>query len=118
MEGAEVFRFIYFHLLAFGISVLLCFIVLLISVWYVFVGSLVVVMKSLPCRKSCILDSCCCVERINMEFPLSALVLMALLSFSLDLIDFIILASECVQCERLGLLFCCSVHKWSAIIFL
>jgi hypothetical protein len=31
MEGTEGFRFMYFHLLSFGISVLLCFIVFLIS---------------------------------------------------------------------------------------
>ena len=59
-------------------------------------GSLVVVMKLLPCRKPCFLDSYCCVGRITMEFPLSALAVMALLSFSLDLIDFIILVSGCV----------------------
>jgi hypothetical protein len=53
-------------------------------------------MKLLPCRKPCFLDSYCCVGRITMEFPLSALAMMSLLSFSLDLIDFIILVSGCV----------------------
>jgi hypothetical protein len=50
MEGADGFRFIYFHLLSFGISDLVCFIVFLISVWFyvggVFGGSYeVVAMK-------------------------------------------------------------------------
>jgi hypothetical protein len=111
MEGLDGFRFMYFHLLSLGISVLLCFILFLISVCYVLVGSLVVVMKLLPCRKFCILDSYCCVGRITMEFPLSTVGIMALLSFSLDLIDFIVLVLGCVQCEWLGLLFCCSVLK-------
>ena len=60
------------------------------------VGSLVVVMKLLPCRKSFILDSYRCVERITMELPLSALAIMALLSFSLDLTEFIVLVSGCM----------------------
>jgi hypothetical protein len=34
------------------------------------------------------LDSYCCVGRITMEFPLSALAVIAWLLFSLDLIDF------------------------------
>lgn len=45
MEGAEGFRLMYFHLLSHGISVLLSFIVLLISSWSVLVGSVVEAMK-------------------------------------------------------------------------
>jgi hypothetical protein len=45
-------------------SVLLCF----VSVWNVLVESLVMVMKLFPCRKSCILDSYCCVGSMTMEF--------------------------------------------------
>jgi len=56
MEGAEGFRFMYFHLLSLGISVPLCFNVFLILVWKEFVGSLVVVMKLFSCGKSCILE--------------------------------------------------------------
>jgi len=56
MEEAEGFRFMYFHLLSLGISVLLCFIVSLISVWEESVGSLVVVVNLFPCRKSCNLE--------------------------------------------------------------
>jgi len=93
MEGAEGFKFMYFHLLSLGLSVLLCFIVFFISVWNVLVGSLVVVMKLFPCRKSCIVDSYCCVGSMTMEFPLSSLAIMALFFFSLDLIEFISLVS-------------------------
>ena len=44
-EGAEECRLMYFHLLSFGISVLLSFIVFLISFWNVLVGSVVEAMK-------------------------------------------------------------------------
>ena len=56
IERAEGFRFMYFHLLSLGISVLLCFVVFLISAWEELVGSLVVVMNLFPCRKSCKLE--------------------------------------------------------------
>lgn len=45
MEGAEVFKLIYFYLISRGISVVLAFIVLLIWVWKVLVGSTVEVWK-------------------------------------------------------------------------
>ena len=61
-------------------------------------GSLVVVMKLFPCRKSCILECYCCVGSMTMEFPLSALAIMALFPLSLDLMEFISLASGCVSC--------------------
>jgi hypothetical protein len=57
------------------------------------VGSLVVVMKLFPCRKSCILDSYCCVGSMTMEFPLCALGITVLFFLSLDLIEFISLVS-------------------------
>ena len=117
MEGADGFRFMYFHWLSCGISALLCLTAFFISVWYVLVGSLLVVMKFFPCRKSSILETYCCVGRITMEFPLSALAIMALLPFSLDLIDFIILDSGCMWGEWPGLLYC-RVLRRSATIFL
>jgi len=52
MEGAEGFRLTYFHLMSAGISVLLCFMVFLMSVWKELVGSLLVMVKLLQCRKS------------------------------------------------------------------
>ena len=112
MKGAEGFKFIYFHLLSLGISVL-CFIVFLISVWNVLVGSLAVVMKLL-CRKSCVLDSYCCVGRMTMEFPLSALAIMVLFLLRLDLIEFISLVSGWVLYVEFEVLFCCSVCMRSA----
>ena len=48
MEGAEGFKLMYFHLQSLGISVLLSFIVLLISFWTVLVGSVVEAMKLFP----------------------------------------------------------------------
>jgi len=51
------------------------------------------------------------------EFPLSALVIMALIFLSLDLMEFISLASGCVSCVEFEL-FCCSVYMRSATIFL
>ena len=41
MEGAEWFNLIYFHLISRGICVVLAFIVLLVWVWMVLVGSTV-----------------------------------------------------------------------------
>ena len=96
MEGAEGLRFVYFHLLSFGISVLLCFMVFLMSAWKELVGSLVMVVNVLLCRKSCILEWYCCVGSMTMELPLSALAVMALFLFSLDLMECISLASGCV----------------------
>ena len=59
---------------------MLSFIVCLIWFWNVLVGSVVAVWKLLLCMKFCILVSYCCVGRMTMEFPLSARVIMALLS--------------------------------------
>jgi hypothetical protein len=118
MEGAEGFKFMYIHLLSYGISVLLCFIMFLISAWNLLVVSLVVVMKLLFCRKSCILDSYCCVGRMTMEFPLFALAIIAWLLFSLDLIDFISLVSGWLLCVEFEVFVCCSVCMRSVTIFL
>jgi len=45
MEGAEGFMLMYFHLVSFGIRVLLSFIVFLIWAWKVLVGLVVAVWK-------------------------------------------------------------------------
>ena len=81
-------------------------------------GSLVAVMKLFFCKKSCILDSYCCVGRMTMEFPLSALAIMALFLFGLELIELISLVSGWVLCVEFEVLFCCSVCMRSATIFL
>jgi len=51
------------------------------------------------------------------EFPLSALAIMALFFLSLDLMEFISLASVCVSCVEFEL-FSCEVCMRSATIFL
>jgi len=55
MEGAEGFMLMYFHLQSFGIRVVLSFIVFLIWVWNVLVGSVVAVWKLLLSMKFCTL---------------------------------------------------------------
>ena len=55
MEGAEGFMFMYFHLLSFGIRIVLSFIICLFWVWNILVGSVVVVWKL--SMKFCILVS-------------------------------------------------------------
>jgi len=55
MEGVEGFMLMYFHLQSFGIRVVLSFIVFLIWVWNVLVGSVVAVWKLLLSMKFCIL---------------------------------------------------------------
>jgi len=57
IEGADGYMMIYFHLWSLGIRVALCFIVDLICVWNVLVGSVAFVWKSLFCMKSCSLVS-------------------------------------------------------------
>ena len=57
MEGAEGFMFMYFHLQSFGIRVVPSFIVCLIWVCNVLVGSVVAVWKLLLSMKFCILVS-------------------------------------------------------------
>ena len=57
MEGAEGFMFMYFQLQSFGIRVVLSFIVCLIWVWNVLVGSVVAEWKLLLSTKFCILVS-------------------------------------------------------------
>ena len=83
MAGAEGFMLMYFHLQSFGIRVVLSFIMFMIWVWNVLVGSVVAVWKLLLGIKFCILVSYCCVLSMTMELPLSASVIVALLSFSL-----------------------------------
>ena len=51
MEGAEGFKLIYFHLISRGICVVLAFIVLLVWVWMVLVGSTVEVWELFSRRK-------------------------------------------------------------------
>jgi len=51
MEGAEWFNLIYFHLISRGICVVLAFIVLLVWVWMVLVGSTVEVWELFSRRK-------------------------------------------------------------------
>ena len=70
-------------------------------------GSVGAVWKLFLCRKFCILDSYCCTGSMTKELTLSACVIIALLSLSLVLRDFICLASGCVSC--IELLFCCNV---------
>jgi hypothetical protein len=69
------------------------------------VGSVLVAWKLLSFRKSCTLEWYCVFGRITIELPLSARVIIALLSLSLVWMDFIILASGCV-CGGFRGLFC------------
>ena len=98
MEGADGFKlmYVYFHLCSLGIRVGLCLIVVLIWVWKVEVFSKVLVWKSFFSIKSCNLKSYWWVGSITMEFPLSACVTIASLSFSLFWIELIVFASGCV----------------------
>jgi hypothetical protein len=75
MVGAEGFRLMYFLLGSCGISSLLLFVVLLIWVWKVSVGFVALMLKSFVCIKFCILES---YYLMGVEFPLSALVIIAL----------------------------------------
>ena len=78
-------------------------------------GSMGAVWQLFLCRKFCILDSYCCMGSMTKELPLSARVIIALLSLSLVSMDFICLALGCVSC--IELLFCCNVFMQSATIF-
>jgi hypothetical protein len=115
MEGAEGFRFMYFHLWSFGIRVLLSFTVFLTCFWKVCVGSVATVWNLLSLRKFSILFSYWGVGRITMELPLSALVTVALFSFSFVWIDLISFVSGCV---RWGGVCCFSLSMRSATSFL
>ena len=115
IEGAEGFMFVYFHLVSFGIRVLLSLIVCLIWVWNVLVGSAVAVRKLLLSMKFCILVSYWRVGSMTMEFPLSAHVIIALFSFSLVWIDPITFVSGCVWWVGFSSI---SVLMWSATNFL
>jgi hypothetical protein len=72
MERAVGFKLMYFRFLSCGIRFLLSFIVFLIWVWNVVVGSVVVVWKLFSSRKFRILESYCCVGIMTMELPLSS----------------------------------------------
>ena len=114
MERAEGFTLMYFHPRSFEIRVVLSFIVFLIWVCNILVGSVVAVWKLLS-TKLYILVSYWCVGSITIELPLSAHVIISLLSFSLSWIDLIRWASGCVL--WVGLCHC-RVCMQSAINFL
>ena len=115
IEGAEGFMFVYFHLVSFGIRVLLSLIVCLTWTWNVLVGSAVAVRKLLLSMKFCILVSYWRVGSMTMEFPLSARVIIALLSYSLVWTELITFVSGCVWWEGLCTI---SVLMQSATSFL
>ena len=118
MEGADGFRFICFHFFSGGMSVLLLFMIFLTWAWKESVGSVLEVRKLLVCMNCSALLSYCSVGRITSEFPLSARVIMALLSASFILMFLIVLDSCWVLCACGGLLFLCKVLMRSAVNFL
>ena len=115
IEGAEGFMFVYFHLVSFGIRVLLSLIVCPTWTWNVLVGSAVAVRNLLLSMKFCVLVSYWRVGSMTMEFPLSARVIIALLSYSLVWTELITFVSGCVWWEGLCTI---SVLMQSATSFL
>jgi hypothetical protein len=95
MVGADGFMFMYFHLVSWGISVLLVCIVFWTDAWYVFVRSVGVIWKLFDCIKLSILESYCWVGRMTRVLPLSALLTVALLLWSLERMLLMVLASCC-----------------------
>ena len=95
MVGAEGFMLMYFHLVSWYISVLLVCIVFWTDASYIFVGSVGVIWKLFDSIKLCILESYCWVGRMTRVLPLSALVTVALLLWSLEHMLLMVLASCC-----------------------
>ena len=69
MEGADGFMLMYFHLWSLSMRVGLCWIVDLICVWNVLVGSVAFVWKSLFFMKSCSFVSYWCVGSSSDQSP-------------------------------------------------
>ena len=83
------------------------------------VGTVLFVWKLLSCKKSCILDWYCVFGRITIELPLSARVIIALLSFSLVWMDFYYFCFwVCVWWFSGFILFSCNVSMRFATSFL
>ena len=99
MVGADGFMFVCLHLVSQGISVLLVFIVFRTDAWYVFVGSVGLILKLFDSLKLCILESYSWVGRMTRVLPLSAVVTVASLLC-------------CLECMLLMVLALCFAFVW------